>query len=138
MSKRRTHTTYHPAQRGITTLPLTPLLTPSIHYLNLIRRSRLLTQSYREHQNENRRISSVIDRRRYHPDRIKPAGATKRNATRLVTRGPYSVAFAIPARVAVCAKRKTRREVLHAYRLTGSAGLGRRKRRRNFWSDVRC
>ena len=138
--RRNTHTTPS-AQRVVSTPTLTPLLTPSHQYLKYLRHYRAITQQtnrYREHTNAAIRTRSYIDRRRYHPDAVKPAGATKRNASRLVARGPYKVAFAIPSRVAVCARRKIRREVLHAYRIAGSSGSGHRKRRRNFWSDVRC
>lgn len=44
--------------------------------------------------------------------------------------------FAIPNKVAVCVRRKRRREVLHALKRTRK-GAGARKRR-NYWSDVSC
>lgn len=46
-------------------------------------------------------------------------------------------AFSVPSSVAVCVRRKQRREVLHAL---GKAGRGgsQRKRRRSQWSHVTC
>lgn len=44
--------------------------------------------------------------------------------------------FAVPPRVAICVRRKRRREVLHAIGAAG--GKVRRRKRRSLWSDVRC
>lgn len=49
----------------------------------------------------------------------------------------HRLAFSIPRLVALCVRRKTRKEVLHALRKTGG-GSGRRRPRRNFWSNVKC
>lgn len=48
---------------------------------------------------------------------------------------PRDIRAADPRNVAVCVRRKDRREVLHALRRVGRGG-GRR--RRNEWSDVHC
>lgn len=50
---------------------------------------------------------------------------------------PSTIAFAKPTGVAVCVRRKTRREVLFAKNRTGK-GARAFRRRRNHWSDVRC
>ncbi|UDN67880.1 hypothetical protein [robinz microvirus RP_165] len=93
----------------------------------------------------------IGDRRRYRPDKsIAPPHAFNRAATRLhigqlgrslraISRGklPSRVRFAVPNLIALCLRRQIRREVLHAFhRTTRGHGGGRRKR--NFWSDVKC
>lgn len=50
---------------------------------------------------------------------------------------PHRVAFEAPHRLALCHRRKTRREVIHALKLTGK-GAGARRRRHNEWSQVSC
>lgn len=87
-------------------------------------------------------VLAADDRRRYHPNKFaRPAGALKRSSTRLVARpGPNhtwaQIGFAVPRNVAICQRRKLRKEVMFA---TGAAGRGyRRKKRRNQFSQVRC
>lgn len=91
------------------------------------------------------------DRRTYHPSAFPPVGVIdNRAARRLVERlpvrpvSPYRdpfpslrLGFAVPQRVALCVRRKTRREVIFAKGLR-RAGSGARTRRRNEHSDVRC
>lgn len=80
------------------------------------------------------------DRRQYHPlGRARPAEATRRQARRLVTRGAKfeRIGFFTPSKVAICVRRKIRREVLHALKIAGGRGHFR-KRRRSFYSSVRC
>lgn len=84
----------------------------------------------------------VADRRRYYPNvnLLRPAHAFKREAARLVIgRSMESpVRFAVPGYVAICIRRKMRREVLHAFKLTRKSGKGGGKRRRNAYSGIRC
>lgn len=103
----------------------------------------------------------TFDQRRFHPDPITRPIAEPRSAARLtipahksaraVSVGgpfrtavgnsrigslPHQVAFQAPKRVAVCVRRKTRREVIFA---KNHAGKGSRARRsRNQWSDIKC
>lgn len=92
-------------------------------------------------------VRSVEDRRTFHPLRTsRPAAALPRAASRLVVKSSAvnhfrdnlsaRVGFAVPERVAVCVRRKERREVIHAIGRAG--GGGSRRRRRNNWSDVIC
>lgn len=65
----------------------------------------------------------------------KPAGRASRARPALFSASEH-YAFAAPASVMVCVRRKMRREVLHALKRTRS-GAGK-PRRRNRFSDVRC
>lgn len=88
-------------------------------------------------------LIDIEDRRRWHPlMEHRPAQSLFRS-DRMFTdsrvvfndRRPER-AFARPAGVAVCIRRKTRREVLHALRKTGRGGSKRRRFNRN--SFVKC
>lgn len=91
-------------------------------------------------------LQEVEDRRVWHPLRERaPAGVfSRREERRLVERDRRSsdpfpslrLGFAVPEKVAVCVRRKTRREVIHA--LNKAGGGVSRKRRRNEYSDIRC
>lgn len=50
---------------------------------------------------------------------------------------PQGVQFGSPETVAICVRRRTRREVLHALRRVGK-GSRVRTRRRRWYSDIRC
>lgn len=94
-------------------------------------------------------LSVWEDRRQYHPE-----GPLRRASSFLLgdgqvvdrsqvrnerTEAPFfsgHVGFANPDRVWICARRKVRREVLMA--LTNGRGGSSRKKRRNYWSNVRC
>lgn len=100
----------------------------------------------------------IEDRRTFHPDRVRPAarfttggpsrlGLSERKNTRGRFKGfkansqtKAPIAFDVPASVAVCVRRKTRKQVLFAQRKTGRAGTKRlrRTRRRSSYSSVRC
>lgn len=94
--------------------------------------------------------NTLTDRRTYFPDRrVRPVAAVTRQASRIVARDSLGdrirrqtkapLAFARPHLVAVCAKRKVRKEVLHALGLKNKRrGKGGGKRRRNFWSSISC
>lgn len=77
---------------------------------------------------------------------VMPPAATKRAATRIVvdnfgksvraqTKAPLR--FAIPQKVALCIRRKRRKEVIFATNKAG-AGVKRKNPRRNFWSEIKC
>ena len=84
------------------------------------------------------------DRRTFHPlgRALRPALSFPRAAARLVVKPSFRslsarVGFEVPSRVAVCIRRKQRKEVIHALKLTGK-GAGARFRRRNIWSGIVC
>lgn len=89
------------------------------------------------------------DRREFHPlHDWRPPGGFVRSSALVAPRStkgkkPYVynptavVGFADPGRVDVCIRRQQRRAVLHALKRTGK-GAGARKRRRNWFSSVRC
>lgn len=91
----------------------------------------------------------VEDRRTYHPlDFFRPARdfgghpVEQVNVNRPVQKKfsrvlPFGLKFAAPERTVICAKRKSRKEVLHALKKTGK-GKGRRKPRFNWYSKIGC
>lgn len=104
-------------------------------------------------------LLQLEDRRLFTPSPIslgvspwKPAKARNRAATRLVVRPATQVArpsrfallspriaFQDPSAVSICARRRARREVLHALQVAGRRGVGRgRPRHRNEFSGVGC
>lgn len=113
--------------------------TPRVHPLSL---SRLLSAPP---------VAPILieDRRTYHPDGLfRPPGSLTRAARQLVIGKPKSAAgrfkfkgfsptvtFKEPSKVAVCHRRKTRREVLFA---KGVGGGKVRKGKRNYLSQFSC
>lgn len=91
-------------------------------------------------------VTLQIDRRRYYPSPIgpkvtnpKPAGGVVRHATRLKAPPSYNgVAFARPDLVAVCARRKIRKRIMHAMGMSGARSFKFKKPQRNYWSNVKC
>ncbi|UDN67564.1 hypothetical protein [robinz microvirus RP_45] len=102
---------------------------------------------------------AASDRRRYNPTKaVAPPHATQRFATRLRTKEfqttinqredtrqslddlPTAVGFMVPSLVAICARRKIRREIMFALRHDKKhrGKGGGRPRHRNFWSNVKC
>lgn len=85
-------------------------------------------------------LAETEDRRRYNPTRtVAPPASLRPGAARVkaVYPGPLSsLRFSDPQAVAICARRKSRREVIFA--------LGKRKKgsgaskRKNFWSHISC
>lgn len=95
-------------------------------------------------------ILQLEDRRRFEPVDTFPRAQFHRSARLVVgdnvnknkgkTRKssvPSTIKFAVPQEVAVCVRRKQRREVLFAMRRTGK-GSKRKDRRRTYFSDVSC
>lgn len=58
-----------------------------------------------------------------------PSGLKQLNTTPLPS-------FAVPSKTLVCVRRKQRKEVLHAYKKTGTGG--QKKPRRNQFSNISC
>lgn len=94
-------------------------------------------------------VLGVVDRRTYSPTPYRVI-ASPRKAARLVPDRtgqsirdqvgpvPAGVQFNIPKKVAICVRRKARREIMHALKLTRKAGKGGGKRNRNLWSTIKC
>lgn len=97
-------------------------------------------------------LSELEDRRQFHPlHDVRPARGFTKNDSLLYVRPvgdrvsgrkdkkwrPETFQFAVPKRVAICIRRKQRREVLFALKRSGKGSKARR-RRRNYYSDVSC
>lgn len=95
-------------------------------------------------------LREVEDRRTFHPmGRLRPPlSVLERSAARVIAprgRGavtsqsapPSSLGFAVPVKVAICVRRKQRREVIFAIGAGGSRRVSK-QRRRTEWSDVHC
>lgn len=95
-------------------------------------------------------LQLVEDRRTWHPDgrihrpirmtttqrpRLKPVAFS---APKFKNTLPTKIGFDVPRKVAICVRRKQRKEVLHALKKTGRSGGGRKKARRNIHSDIHC
>lgn len=100
-------------------------------------------------------LREIEDRREYHPEREnRPARGFVYPRHRLVVpvvaqqpsrfpdtftpTVPVGVAFKAPRQVAICVRRKQRREVLHAIGKTGRGSRFHRAPRRNIYSEVHC
>lgn len=83
-------------------------------------------------------LSATPDRRAFRPDKtINPPASIRRGATRIRTGyHPRSLNFHTPNLIALCVRRKVRKEVLHALRKAGKGG--QKKRKLNFWSRIGC
>lgn len=68
---------------------------------------------------------------------MKSAARPKFNPLRPFSSLPATVGFRSPKSVIICLKRKIRKEVIFAKKLTGK-GSRKTNRRRNQWSDIRC
>lgn len=97
-------------------------------------------------------LRELEDRRQWHPlgpyapartigrrARIQSKNDTRQNRytkydPRL--RSTAALTFAEPQQVLICARRKIRREVIHAFRKNGRKG--QKPARRNFWSRISC
>lgn len=116
----------------------TPDVTRTYHLEPFRRNPVLVTRTH---------VLRVEDRRHWSPvpRSWRPAGATSRDARRLVLRDvpnkpgllPHQVSFRVPDKVAICVRRKVRKEVMFATKKAGRGGA-KARHRRNAWSDVKC
>jgi small-conductance mechanosensitive channel len=91
-------------------------------------------QAARDIAREN--LLALEDRRRYKPDRtVRPPTAIKRKYTRIVPHRLH-VRFNVPSKIALCLRRKVRKEIMHAFKKAGKGGM--KKPKFNFWSKVGC
>lgn len=90
-------------------------------------------------------LAPITDRRTYHPaPRFRPVTVSGSRHHTLAPGKKFLTPFGVtpivrfeaPRKIAVCVRRKTRREVLFAQRRTGKGA--RSPRRRDEWSDVSC
>jgi len=98
-------------------------------------------------------LREIQDRRQFHPDRpYAPAGVFSGVYQRKIIDRPVRApngflspsvdiapgrfGFAVPEKVAICVRRKRRREVLFARRGTGKGSRARRKY--NYFSTINC
>lgn len=89
-------------------------------------------------------VKSIEDRRFWYPGPVRPARSlhgggriVPSKAPKLAGRFPPSgLSFDAPHKVAVCVRRKERREVLFAMKRTGKGS--RSRRRRNKFSNMGC
>lgn len=90
-------------------------------------------------------VIQLEDRRRFNPTkRIAPPASIRRSHARLTHRqrakfvafNRDTIGFNVPEKVAICARREIRKQVLHAKKVAGRSGL--KKPRRNFWSSISC
>lgn len=142
---------------NVTTPSLTTLLSPSNTPQRTAAPVSPLNPFLRQQIDAERQyVLSQLDRRQFRPGlpKLLTPGASPRAAARLTINSlanktsrpgrtqnrfiPVGVSFAIPNRVAICVRRKIRREVLHALSLTRLAGLGGARRRRNAYSGIHC
>lgn len=92
-------------------------------------------------------VPSLEDRRTYHPENIfRPAASVtssdrnvnvKEPAKKFSRALPFGLQFAVPDNVAICVRRKQRREVIFAKRKAGK-GARRRNPRRTWHSLIGC
>lgn len=82
-------------------------------------------------------VRQAGDRRFWQPDRTtRPPHAVKPGASRVVAKNLNALRFADPRAVALCARRKIRKQVMFALRRTKKGSSGRKHR--NFWSSITC
>lgn len=118
------------------------IASPRLHYSPVVRYS--FTPSLPQP------LYLLEDRRTYHPDgEFRSFVSQPRLSARIVAKkaktygghytfgihGSPAVGFSRPSRVAICVKRKTRREVIFA---AGRGGAGNRKGKRTYSSKFHC
>lgn len=88
-------------------------------------------------------LTEVEDRRQYTPQRsggFSSAASTRSPVAPIKTNNTFTSsvirAFKAPAHVAICVRRKIRKQVLHALKKTGRGSSP--PRLRNHWSNVKC
>lgn len=127
MARRRRRSEADPVDQRLDVLrDLTTPITRPLPGLHHVRRAEVL---------------EVEDRRRYHPlgalappSRALPRANEVRPSRNPAT--PWGFNFRIPNAVAICVRRKQRKEIIHAKRIAGKRGLSGGKR--NVWSTVGC
>lgn len=131
MASRGSRSAIDPDERDVLTPSLTSLLRP-------IPKTKYPNLRYTIHDILPLDDATFPDRRAYAPDKsIKPPASITRGATRIrAGYHPRSLHFQTPNLIALCLKRKMRKEVLHALRKTGKGG--NKKRKLNFWSRIGC
>lgn len=124
-------------QRDLTTLFQPPIARPRLLTPPRITAGVILTavvpddrRMYDPTRNTRRISSYGLNRHAVVPANVDRFGKAIRDL-------PYKLRFELPGRLAICVRRRTRREVLHALRHAGKTGMQRRKRI-NFWSNVSC
>ena len=106
--------------------------------------SRLIQNHIRLELLRRQVLREIEDRRRFSFDVARVpktyGGLISRQKvpSRRSARLPSNLAFVDPRRVLLCARRKTRAEVLHAMRKTGKGRGRRRSPRRNAYSNISC
>jgi len=91
-----------------------------------------------------RSLSELEDRRVNYPSTSRPIQTVRANVKLLPNRSnpfypnqvPAFLRFDVPENVIICARRKIRKQVMHAFNNSGRGG--QRKPRRNNNSDIRC
>lgn len=111
---------------------------------------RILTPRPPRTWSQNLRL--VEDRRSYHPEaltQMRPVRMINSQRPRLIPVAfsspkykfnnlvPTAIGFKIPNKVAICVRRKQRKEILHALKKTGR-GKRTSRGRRSQWSDIHC
>lgn len=100
-------------------------------------------------------LTEIEDRRRWHPlgahapaaGLSKPRHRLKMSEPLPPNRDPFgdtlrkrgsspTIAFSVPTPVAICVRRKQRKEVLHALKKTGKTG--QKRPRRSYYSSISC
>lgn len=91
-------------------------------------------------------IAQMEDRRRFAFDPFTPPVSVRRSDRRIVVRSSVvagkstfgGMKFSVPERVALCAKRKIRREIMFAFGRSGGGSRRKPFNRRNYWSQFGC
>lgn len=138
---------YRPRPRLVYSSPLKPRIAVRGFRFPKVALLGLLSAAERRRRYFDDLVRSQEDRRRFDPRRsLAPPGALSRAARVLRVaspsqystdpgRVPVGITFAAPEKVAICVRRRVRKEVLFA---KGRGGGGNRPPRRNYWSDVQC
>lgn len=130
----------HRGSAHVDTSSLTSLLSPSRQLTRTIQspslfKTPLVTADFATPAD----VLGALDRRLYVPPGTVSAGALPRRAAQLKPSFAhlYQTQFSEPKQVAVCVRRKQRREVIFAKNKAGK-GARARYRKRNLWSGTKC
>jgi len=124
------------SQRDVSNSPLTPSLDSLLAYK--IRPAPVLLPVPNNYLQQQQAVLQTGDRRLFQPDRsTSPPHAVTRKAARVQAGNSLnSLKFSDPGLVALCVRRKIRKEVIFALR-KNKKGSGA-SRRKNFWSNISC